>query len=319
MKLSKEEFDKYFGRDKRLNKNGSSEETRVMAEVQSTDAPRPDQHPEPGTPALDILLWPYPVSVQDITARVTFVGAPVAKSRARFGRGNVYTPKETTTYERSVKALFLDCLGGAAPDPDSRFALRCLFFRPNRVRIDCDNLMKAVSDAATGVVWKDDRQVLEIVGRLYLGCAEGKAEILIHRVPDTTRKDFCQRCGKEYTTYPSLKARFCSNECRNTVKRVELQCSGCQVRFTIPVCVARKRGGKDGRVFCSKSCAAKHMKRRRLPPKGRKVFACPQCGGPMSKPHYISCQPCHVANRYKHEPTSNYWSMRRPIHPQVPE
>lgn len=42
--------------------------------------------------------------------------------------------------------------------------LVCLFFRPDRQRIDVDNLLKHVCDAANGVLWVDDTQCTAIAG-----------------------------------------------------------------------------------------------------------------------------------------------------------
>lgn len=98
---------------------------------------------------------------------------PVPKGRPRFTRtGRVYTPAKTDHYERCAKSLMrAECgprdpiMGGIA------VKMEFLMERPKRSthwypsRADLDNLIKAIWDAANGVVWKDDTQVIEIHAR----------------------------------------------------------------------------------------------------------------------------------------------------------
>lgn len=59
----------------------------------------------------------------------------------------------------------------------------------------------------------------------------------------------CQQCGKQYTTFPSIKLQFCSSECSNLskCKKITKSCKQCGNSFT-------KSPSLSGE-YCSKSCA----------------------------------------------------------------
>lgn len=179
--------------------------------------------PPPVAPEIeyDPLQWPSPLTAAELVVRVTYEGLPVSKARARFNPASgrrPYTPTRTVEYEQSLAWKIRLALGSREPDAESRFGLRCVFYRPTRQRIDCDNLIKAVSDAATGLVWKDDSQVLEVIGRLFLAADRPHVEFAIYRVPDTAPRPRCRTCGKPYSTYPSIDDECCSTECRRAAR-----------------------------------------------------------------------------------------------------
>jgi len=92
---------------------------------------------------------------------VTIDGPPHTKARALLTRrGGVEHPGENRAAEKRT-ALHLK---QSCPEPmTGNVALACIFFRPNRQRVDADNLLKHICDAATGVLWLDDSQVTAIV------------------------------------------------------------------------------------------------------------------------------------------------------------
>lgn len=112
-------------------------------------------------------------------------GPPGAKGRPRFNRasGRAYTPSKTLRYESYVRAAMAEAMGDRAlfdgptavamvfhmPEPKSmrkRDAGRQL---PHTKRPDLDNLMKAVLDAANGVVVTDDSVICAILARKQYG------------------------------------------------------------------------------------------------------------------------------------------------------
>lgn len=138
---------------------------------------------------MDIREWPYKVDDKDVVLHLIIDGDPVSKARPRFGAGGkVYTPAKTAIYEEFVGYKMKEALMGDPPDSESTFALRCFFYRGSRQRIDCDNLIKAQSDAANGVVWEDDAQVGEIIGKLFLNQDIPRAEVLIYRIQSESPK-----------------------------------------------------------------------------------------------------------------------------------
>ena len=247
-----------------------------------------------------ILSWPYLVPVESIVVNTCFLGMPLGKQRPGFDKnGHVYTPRATKEYEKKLSDLFLAELKLAKPDGKSKFALRCRFYRGTRQRIDCDNLMKAVSDAANKVVWTDDSQVMEVIGNLFLADANPRAEILIHRIPDPSPRPKCSVCGKEIFTYPSICAKFCSADCANASKRVTLDCPVCEKSFTVPL-YQINRPNRKKRIYCSLSCSTIAARKERDGSKSRTNWKCVDCGSQVSKPAYKRCRACHLSKPSNH-------------------
>lgn len=98
---------------------------------------------------------------------LTIPGAPWSKSRPRFN------PKQRRAYhnadDRRAETTTGVYLRATVRQPfTSNVALACLFFRPDRKRIDVDNLLKHVCDAANGLIWIDDCQCTGLTGVLEL-------------------------------------------------------------------------------------------------------------------------------------------------------
>lgn len=123
--------------------------------------------------------------------RVQFVvpGAPQGKARPRMTRaGHVYTPAKTRSYEALVAseakaamkghppftgactASVVAYIGIPASWPAKKRAAALAGEILPTVKPDLDNAIKAVFDAINGVVWLDDKQVIDgRVIKLYSG------------------------------------------------------------------------------------------------------------------------------------------------------
>jgi Holliday junction resolvase RusA-like endonuclease len=101
----------------------------------------------------------------------TLYVAPVAKARPRLTKaGRAYTPKETADAERAVRYALR--AAGAVPraaEGPLMVRLRFVVARPPSarkgrrwpaVRPDLDNYVKLVLDAANGLLWLDDGQIV---------------------------------------------------------------------------------------------------------------------------------------------------------------
>ncbi len=55
------------------------------------------------------------------------------------------------------------------------------FFVPNQLS-DLDNLLKGTLDCLTGILWDDDRQIIEIMARKYVDKKNPRIEILINQL-----------------------------------------------------------------------------------------------------------------------------------------
>lgn len=96
------------------------------------------------------------------TLRIDVPGPPVPKARARKGKGGRwYTPPRTRQYEAHVRTAALAARQQAGGWPtDARYEVQARICFPDRRRRDGDNVVKSLLDAANGVLWDDDSQVV---------------------------------------------------------------------------------------------------------------------------------------------------------------
>lgn len=102
-----------------------------------------------------------------IVCEVDVPGDPVAKGRPRFGPSGTYTPAKTVAAEEALAWQ----LKRACRKPTSEPVAIVLEFRcKTRRRADIDNLIKLVLDAANGIVYDDDQQVIDLTASVIRGC-----------------------------------------------------------------------------------------------------------------------------------------------------
>jgi Holliday junction resolvase RusA-like endonuclease len=114
-------------------------------------------------------------------------GAPIAKARARFGRGHVFTPKTTSDFQYSfgwtakaamvgrrpftcavtVVALFELAIPRSWSERERAEAITGLILPKGKP--DLDNFLKAALDAINGIVVIDDAQITEIAAKKIYG------------------------------------------------------------------------------------------------------------------------------------------------------
>jgi Holliday junction resolvase RusA-like endonuclease len=105
--------------------------------------------------------------------KLTLPIAPVAKERARVTQWGNYTPPKTKAFESACRAMMLKLLGPTTPRRGPiKLTARFILVPPKRpkykepaVRPDLDNYLKGIKDAANGVLWHDDGQVVHIDAR----------------------------------------------------------------------------------------------------------------------------------------------------------
>lgn len=121
--------------------------------------------------------------------KFTVPGNPVAKGRARSfirnGKIGHYTPNKTVSYENLVKIMAAEAMDGLNPIDEAVLMNVGLYVqiplswaqkkqmeaRNGEIRPlskpDLDNYIKAISDAMNGVVFHDDKQIVELSVKKY--------------------------------------------------------------------------------------------------------------------------------------------------------
>lgn len=165
-------------------------------------------------------------------------GPPKSKSRARFSRkGFAYTPQADRDAEARTASFLRDVF------TDGPFtgnvAMGCIFVRPNHQRIDADNMLKHIADAATGVAWIDDSQVTTLFARVEYD--KDNPRTIAVFATDTS------------TMQRGVDASYPCAVCGSPIKRVGLT---------------------NLKKTCSKACAAVARGNRAIPD----PVACLQCG-----------------------------------------
>jgi Holliday junction resolvase RusA-like endonuclease len=110
---------------------------------------------------------------------LVFEGDPASKARPRFTKeGRVYKTDEDTAAEAATAWH----LRRAFRQPwTGNLALGCVLFRPNRQRIDTDNLIKHICDAGNGIGWIDDAQFTAKYGVLELDAERPRTIVVVAR------------------------------------------------------------------------------------------------------------------------------------------
>jgi Holliday junction resolvase RusA-like endonuclease len=223
---------------------------------------------------------------------VVLPGDPASKARPRVvNRGrSVYSPS------KSAQDAIALCLKTSIREKYlNNVAVGCIFFRSNRQRIDADNMLKLVLDAATGVVWEDDCQVTAVTAIVELDTDNPRTVVVFAEHKSSMRRGkcalpVCEICGKRFKgTHPA--AKFCSRSCQGEAraKLREKPCSYCGKVF---------RPENSYRKMCSPECRSASLRDKRKA-NARAVGHCLDCGKQTSKPAYKRCRDCwRVARRH---------------------
>lgn len=106
--------------------------------------------------------------------KLTLPIEPVAWGRVKRGRfGQAYVPEKTARFESEAARLIKRAIGPSLPLEGPLFLVaRFILSPPHRpkwkepaVRPDLDNYLKAIKDAANGLLWFDDAQVVKVEAR----------------------------------------------------------------------------------------------------------------------------------------------------------
>lgn len=199
--------------------------------------------------------WPEILTLDQIVIQLTVPGDPVSKARPRWSGGRFYTPRKTIAYENTVRWHFKKELKDREPDKASTFGVKAVFYRSTRHRIDIDNMLKSILDAANKLVWEDDKQVSEICARLELASPDPRVEIIIYSTKPNYPIHICRYCGKAIQHYKSRPSKYCSIECNSKSKTVSRICDWCSKEFIRPSSVMDRNGIR----FCGSNCRMEYF------------------------------------------------------------
>lgn len=177
-----------------------------------------------------------PGTAQLITT--VMLGEPASKSRPRFTRrGKPYRTREDTDAEKRTARH----LGRLFEQPwTGNVAVGAVFFRPNKQRIDVDNMLKHVCDAANGVAWVDDSQVTAIYGIAELDVEKPRTILVFARHASTLTRGTdnvraCEYCGTLFELVGRTTKRFCTSTCAYKARGHDLSepvaCKQCGTPF----------------------------------------------------------------------------------------
>lgn len=159
-------------------------------------------------------------------------GAPLAKARARKGKRGFYAVQKSVAAEEAIAWHSRSARNSRI---EGNVALAAIFYRPNRHRIDVDNLLKTVLDGITlsGSIWEDDSHVTALLGVIEFDADWPRTAVAIApHVSSLLRGEdsfthTCETCGKRYRPHGGRGiSRFCSRACRTTRICLCIDCGG---------------------------------------------------------------------------------------------
>ena len=223
----------------------------------------------------------------------TIPGAPWSKSRPRFSRGRTYQPGEDRDAEERTKKHMREVFDAPLT---GNVGIGCIFFRPNRQRIDADNLIKHVCDSANGVIWNDDSQCTAVMGFIELDAENPRTVVVVGTHISTLKRgsdafNVCVVCDAHIPLDGSRGhlPKTCSNECLRVLRGNLIEpipCGHCGEPF-------RRR--TTAQKFCSQGCNG-DARRDRTRAAAKPRSQCIDCGQELAHTRGGRCRPCWLAS-----------------------
>ena len=130
---------------------------------------------------IEHLRFDLSVERRQVVCSAQLEGEPIPWMRTGHGRrGQIYTPARYRDHRTALAWSMLEGRMLRAPLAVP-IGLWCTFYRSSRRAVDLDNLLKAVGDAGTGIVWGDDAQITLLLGRLEVDRELPRTEIVAYR------------------------------------------------------------------------------------------------------------------------------------------
>lgn len=283
-------------------------------------APKPVLKFDPARLPESLYTWPTRAKKTAVVVAIVVPGDPLSKQRPRATLTDhgmrVYTPRDTVQAEELIHSTIRIANRELLVDADQAYCVRLSFHTATMQRRDVDNMTKLVMDACTGVVWKDDSQVVEMHARVLRADPEPRTELLIASLGTgfIRVERPCLTCGRLIRRYPSgANIKYCSATCLGISRRTRPRpaCIICGAEARSPWWVKRPvcsdecyekahfltadcpRCGKPFRMrrswprkFCSEECRREAGYAGR---QGKSYGRCEVCGGGTTRKEYVRC------------------------------
>lgn len=219
---------------------------------------------------------------------------PASKARPRFGKGGrTYTPAESRKAEARTAAWLRNVFDEPMP---GNVAMACIFYRPNRQRIDVDNMLKHVCDAANEIIWHDDSQCTSVTGVVELDIERPRTLLVVapHLTTMTRGADAtypCAQCSRPIALEGRSHPKTCSRDCAARLRGYEpldepIPCAECGELF---------RRTTRAQRLCSPACRADRV-RGANKERARPTSTCLDCGKQLAHHRGGRCRDCWRAS-----------------------
>ncbi len=113
----------------------------------------------------------------------TVPGQPIPKGRPRIapGHSRPFTPPETVAYEKKVRR---SAVAAGVHPLRGMVGIQLRFFRQSRVRVDWDNLAKAITDGINLLAYADDAQIHQAAVVKGYDSANPRCEVRVWEIPE---------------------------------------------------------------------------------------------------------------------------------------
>lgn len=223
-------------------------------------------------------------------------GAPWSKARPRHTRtGVTYILPADRAAESRTRRTFAETF---TKPLTGNVAVAAIFYRPDRQRIDADNLLKHVCDSATGPVWLDDCQVTAIVGIIELDpdCPRTVIAFAAHDSTLTRGSDWTNDCGWCGATFlvasNQPKKKYCGPACSVRGR------GGLDLSLPVPCkqCGEPFRRITTAQVMCSPACRVAAIRgRNKARASDRPFSSCATCGAQLAHRRGGRCRVCWLS------------------------
>ena len=176
--------------------------------------------------------------------------------------------------------------------------LACRFYRPNFQRIDTDNLLKHICDAANEILWDDDCQITMTIGETLYDKDNPRTIIMAaNHHSSMSRGDdakvACAHCGKltkqAIAVARRSKPKYCGRECMTAARLHALGERLC-------ICGKTFKPVTRTQNLCSPECRALKLRGRPKSKDAKPLSNCTACGKQLAHYRGGRCRTCWKAD-----------------------